>query len=113
MVAGGVNADGGGHPSALGDCIGINGPNDSMGGSGLWGSQAKGAAGSRLFVAHTAPNVASATVTLTSGLVLTGHTVNVPGTGYNGLAIAIPSHHTIASVDMYDTHHHRIDHDTT
>ncbi|MER6978231.1 hypothetical protein [Streptomyces carpinensis] len=36
----------------------------------------------------------------------------VPGTTYRAWAAPIPNGHTITAVDQYDTHHHRLSHDT-
>ncbi|WP_225849641.1 hypothetical protein [Streptomyces sp. HPF1205] len=112
MSVGGVLIDHQGGPWA--DCEGLVGAHDPAGngGEGLWGLHEKGTSGTRLFVARPDADVAYGVLTLSDGTRLTGRTVTVPHTGYRAWAVAIPSGRTIATVDQYDTSHHRVSHET-
>jgi hypothetical protein len=112
MVVGGVRIDHQGGPWT--DCRPLTGAHDphGTGEEGLWGPHDKGTTGSRLFVADPEANVASGVVTLTDGTRLKAHTVTVPHTSYRAWAVAIPDARTIATIDQYDTGHHRVSHET-
>ncbi|WP_377270787.1 hypothetical protein [Peterkaempfera sp. SMS 1(5)a] len=112
MTINGVRIDHQGGPWA--DCQPVTGTHDPhpAGELGLWGLHDKGTTGTRLMVANPEPNVAYAIVTLTDGTHLKATTATVPGTTYKAWAVAIPNGKTIATVDQYNTHHHRLSHDT-
>jgi hypothetical protein len=112
MVIGGVRIDHQGGPWS--DCQAVHGAHDpgGAGRAGLWGLTDKGIRGSRLFVASPEADVAYGVVTLADGTQLKGTTVAVPHTGYRAWAVAIPNGKSISTVDSYDAHDHRLDHDT-
>ncbi|MEV6010444.1 hypothetical protein AB0M29_26960 [Streptomyces sp. NPDC051976] len=112
MVIGGIRIDHQGGPWA--DCQPVDGTHDPSGSgeAGLWGLHDKGTTGSRLFVSNPEANVSYGVVTLTDGERLTAHVVAVPHTSYRAWAVAIPDNRTIASVDEFDAHHHRVSHQT-
>jgi hypothetical protein len=112
MYIDGVRIDHQGGPWA--DCQPVTGAHDpaGSGGMGLWGFQDKGTSGSRLMVANPESEVAFGVVVLTDGTRLKAPTVTVPGTDYRAWAVAIPDGRTIATVDQYDSRHHRLTHDT-
>ncbi|MFY4720127.1 hypothetical protein [Streptomyces sp. LaBMicrA B280] len=112
MYIGGVRIDHQGGPWS--DCQPVTGTNDPgpAGEMGLWGLHDKGLDGSRLMVANPEPDIAYGLITLTDGHRIKATTVTVPGTGYRAWAAAIPDGRTIAAVDQYDNHHHRLTHDT-
>lgn len=113
MTIDGVRIDHQGGPWA--DCQPVNGTHDPhpAGELGLWGPSDKGTTGTRLIVANPQTNVAYAIVTLSNGTHLKATTTTtLPGTTYRAWATAIPNHTTITAVDQYDTHHHRLSHDT-
>ncbi|HEY3478659.1 MAG TPA: hypothetical protein VGL02_07135 [Streptomyces sp.] len=112
MVVGGIRIDHQGGPWA--DCQPVDGAHDpsAAGEAGLWGLHDKGTTGSRLFVSNPGARVAYGVVTLTDGRRLTARVVAVPHTGYRAWAVAIPDGRTIASVDEFDAHHHRLSHQT-
>ncbi|MFJ5897458.1 hypothetical protein ACIQFZ_18670 [Streptomyces sp. NPDC093064] len=72
----------------------------------------KGLSGSRLMVSNPEANVAYGVVSLSDGTQVKATTVTVPGTTYRAWAAPIPNGRTITTVDQYDTHHHRLSHDT-
>ncbi|MFI0807325.1 hypothetical protein [Streptomyces echinatus] len=112
MYIGGVRIDHQGGPWA--DCQPVTGTRDpqAVGGTGLWGLHDKGLRGSRLMVSTPEADVAYGVVTLSDGTRMKAATATVPGTGYRAWATAIPDGQTITAVDQYDTHHHRLGHDT-
>lgn len=112
MVVGGVRIDHQGGPWS--DCQPVSGAHDpgASGEEGLWGLHDKGTTGARLFVANPAGDVAYGVVTLSDGTRLTARRVSVPTTDYGTWAVAIPDGRTIATVDAYDAHHHRVSHET-
>nr|WP_145482733.1 MULTISPECIES: hypothetical protein [Streptomyces] len=112
MYIGGVRIDHQGGPWS--DCQPVTGTNDPgpAGEMGLWGLHDKGADGTRLMVANPEPEVAYGVVTLTDGTQIKATTVTVPGTSYRAWAAPVPDGQTIAVVDQYDNHHHRLTHDT-
>ncbi|MEV5005725.1 hypothetical protein AB0K74_42575 [Streptomyces sp. NPDC056159] len=112
MFIGGVRIDHQGGPWA--DCQPVTGTRDPQAsrGMGLWGLHDKGLSGSRLMVSNPEANVAYGVVSLSDGTQIKATTVTVPGTTYRAWAAPIPNGRTITTVDQYDTHHHRLSHDT-
>ncbi|MET7286211.1 hypothetical protein [Streptomyces sp. NPDC005573] len=112
MYIGGVRIDHQGGPWS--DCQTVSGTHDprTSGEMGLWSLHDKGLTGSRLMVADPEADVAYGLVTLSDGTRLKATTVTVPGTTYRAWAAPIPDGHTITAVDQYDSHHHRLTHDT-
>ncbi|MFE4413603.1 hypothetical protein [Streptomyces sp. NPDC056821] len=112
MYIGGVRIDHQG--GRWSDCQPVNGAHDPQGtGSmGLWGLQDKGTSGTRLMVANPEADVAYGVLTFSDGSSVKAATVGVPGTDYRAWAAPIPNGKMIATVDQYDTHHHRLSHDT-
>ncbi|MEV7503076.1 hypothetical protein [Streptomyces sp. NPDC093018] len=112
MYIDGVRIDHQGGPWS--DCQPVTGTNDPgpAGEMGLWSLHDKGASGTRLMVANPEPDVAYGVITLTDGHQIRATTVTVPGTGYRAWAAPVPDGRTIAAVDQYDRHHHRLTHDT-
>ncbi|MFD8072683.1 hypothetical protein ACFV3E_08500 [Streptomyces sp. NPDC059718] len=112
MYIDGVRIDHQGGPWS--DCQPVTGAHDPAGSGsmGLWGFQDKGTTGSRLMVSNPEAAIAYGVVELTDGTRLKAATVTVPGTDYRAWAVAIPDGRTIAAVDQYDSHHHRLSHDT-
>ncbi|MEU0181589.1 hypothetical protein ABZ312_10435 [Streptomyces sp. NPDC006207] len=112
MYIGGIRIDHQGGPWS--DCQPVTGAHDpaGSGGTGLWGLHDKGTTGSRLMVSNPEAAVAYGIVNLTDGTHLKATTVTVPGTDYRAWAVAVPDGRTIATVDQYDSHHHRLSHDT-
>ncbi|MFD4954106.1 hypothetical protein [Streptomyces sp. NPDC058451] len=112
MFIGGVRIDHQGGPWA--DCQPVTGTDDpqTAGGMGLWGSHDKGLSGTRLMVSNPEADVAYGVVSLSDGTRVKATTATVPGTTYRAWAGPIPNGQTITTVDQYDTHHHRLSHDT-
>ncbi|GGL74187.1 hypothetical protein GCM10010129_17420 [Streptomyces fumigatiscleroticus] len=112
MYIGGTRIDHQAGPWA--DCQPVTGTHDpqASGGMGLHGLHDKGLTGSRLMVATPEADVAYAIITLSDGTQVKATTATVPGTTYRAWAAPIPDAHTITAVDQYDTHHHRLTHDT-
>jgi hypothetical protein len=112
MVIGGVRIDHQGGPWA--DCRAVDGAHDpaASGSMGLWGLHDKGTAGFRLFVSLPGTGVAYGVMTFTDGTTTTASLRTVPGTGYGAWAVAIRDGRTIAVIDEYDAHHHRVSHST-
>lgn len=82
----------------------IDGPN---------GLHHKGVSGTRIFVGGTTDlTTAYGIVTFTDGTHVTGHTTTIPHTSYAAWAVPIPNSKTIATVDEYNNHHHRLTHQT-
>ncbi|MFB7109752.1 hypothetical protein [Streptomyces sp. NPDC056291] len=112
MYIGGVRIDHQG--GRWSDCQPVNGAHDPQGtGSmGLWGLQDKGTSGTRLMVANPEADVAYGVLAFSDGSSVKAATVGVPGTDYRAWAAPIANGKTIAAVDQYDAHHHRLSHDT-
>ncbi|MET7286209.1 hypothetical protein [Streptomyces sp. NPDC005573] len=112
MYIGGVRIDHQGGPWS--DCQGVTGTQDrrAAGEMGLWGLHDKGLSGSRLMVSNPEADVAYGVVSLSDGTRVRATTVTVPGTVYRAWAAPVPGGHTITAVDQYDSHHHRLTHDT-
>ncbi|MFD4607718.1 hypothetical protein ACFWOT_06290 [Streptomyces sp. NPDC058440] len=112
MFIGGVRIDHQGGPWA--DCQPVTGTDDPQpaGGMGLWGFHDKGLSGTRLMVSNPEADVAYGVVSLSDGTQVKATTATVPGTTYRAWAEPIPNGQTITTVNQYDTHHHRLSHDT-
>jgi hypothetical protein len=110
MYLDGVRIDHQGGPWS--DCQPVTGPTQPLGDEGLWGLNAKGTTGYRLFVGQTSAPVGYAVLTFTDGRTYRADAARLRGTGFNSFAIPISKGRYISSVDTYTRGGQLLSHET-